>query len=230
MITDDMAPPTANAGNNDVFACADAFVTLSASASSGQGTLSYVWTNSSGTVIGNEETIDVTESGDFTVVVTDSDNGCTAESFVTITPDEDKPVINIAEPDMLTCGVGSVVLDATNTTGVGQLTYMWMFNGQMIGTGETIMVSTPGIYMLNVVDGSNGCDENSSIEVELDDLAPTFSVMGGETDCFSGATDVIINDLVATNPSFSWEGPNGCLLYTSPSPRDQRGSRMPSSA
>ena len=25
-------------------------------------------------------------------------------------------------------------------------------------------------------------------------------------------------------------GANGCLLYTSPSPRDQRGSRMPSSA
>ena len=25
-------------------------------------------------------------------------------------------------------------------------------------------------------------------------------------------------------------GPNPCLLYTSPSPRDQRGSRMPSSA
>ena len=25
-------------------------------------------------------------------------------------------------------------------------------------------------------------------------------------------------------------GPNGCLLYTSPSPRDQRGSRIPSSA
>ena len=24
--------------------------------------------------------------------------------------------------------------------------------------------------------------------------------------------------------------PEGCLLYTSPSPRDQRGSRMPSSA
>ena len=26
------------------------------------------------------------------------------------------------------------------------------------------------------------------------------------------------------------EGAEGCLLYTSPSPRDQRGSRMPSSA
>ena len=27
-----------------------------------------------------------------------------------------------------------------------------------------------------------------------------------------------------------WNDSNGCLLYTSPSPRDQRGSRMPSSA
>ena len=29
---------------------------------------------------------------------------------------------------------------------------------------------------------------------------------------------------------FRQEGRHGCLLYTSPSPRDQRGSRMPSSA
>ena len=29
---------------------------------------------------------------------------------------------------------------------------------------------------------------------------------------------------------YNIEHSNGCLLYTSPSPRDQRGSRMPSSA
>ena len=29
---------------------------------------------------------------------------------------------------------------------------------------------------------------------------------------------------------YPMENLNGCLLYTSPSPRDQRGSRMPSSA
>ena len=28
----------------------------------------------------------------------------------------------------------------------------------------------------------------------------------------------------------AWHEVSGCLLYTSPSPRDQRGSRMPSSA
>ena len=31
-------------------------------------------------------------------------------------------------------------------------------------------------------------------------------------------------------PSFWSDLPEICLLYTSPSPRDQRGSRMPSSA
>ena len=46
----------------------------------------------------------------------------------------------------------------------------------------------------------------------------------------SGQTNtlgVMLNDL--HNPYFS-ELAHGCLLYTSPSPRDQRGSRMPSSA
>ena len=34
-----------------------------------------------------------------------------------------------------------------------------------------------------------------------------------------------LNDIIVAMPVFA-----GCLLYTSPSPRDQRGSRMPSSA
>ena len=47
----------------------------------------------------------------------------------------------------------------------------------------------------------------------------------------------ILTDIGDDNPARHWEffGPvsmlfRACLLYTSPSPRDQRGSRMPSSA
>ena len=47
----------------------------------------------------------------------------------------------------------------------------------------------------------------------------------------SGTTQITegINarDRIGTGP---WYNIKGCLLYTSPSPRDQRGSRMPSSA
>ena len=40
---------------------------------------------------------------------------------------------------------------------------------------------------------------------------------------------VIVNDMSEVNIDADLVR-NGCLLYTSPSPRDQRGSRMPSSA
>ena len=39
-----------------------------------------------------------------------------------------------------------------------------------------------------------------------------------------------INAAARLNGSTYGQFINGCLLYTSPSPRDQRGSRMPSSA
>ena len=38
-------------------------------------------------------------------------------------------------------------------------------------------------------------------------------------------TGIIVSEIIDVTPL-----PHNCLLYTSPSPRDQRGSRMPSSA
>ena len=38
------------------------------------------------------------------------------------------------------------------------------------------------------------------------------------------------NDFIAEDYLSAFERSRDCLLYTSPSPRDQRGSRMPSSA
>ena len=42
----------------------------------------------------------------------------------------------------------------------------------------------------------------------------------------------LVNDWVENSNNFEFlaKDPDTCLLYTSPSPRDQRGSRMPSSA
>ena len=42
--------------------------------------------------------------------------------------------------------------------------------------------------------------------------------------------DTELTTLFWTNMVFDPDSPDTCLLYTSPSPRNQRGSRMPSSA
>ena len=40
----------------------------------------------------------------------------------------------------------------------------------------------------------------------------------------------ISNDINDLKDNLQWESSKSCLLYTSPSPRDKRQSRMPSSA
>ena len=74
--------------------------------------------------------------------------------------------------------------------------------------------------------------EGGQLRVELDDLTLLLCHLDGT---------VYAIDYFCTHDELGLEGGDlnegcitcpyhGCLLYTSPSPRDQRGSRMPSSA
>ena len=68
------------------------------------------------------------------------------------------------------------------------------------------------------------------------DRSPVFArdikADGAMTVLLKDAMQPNIVQTLENNPAFVHGGPfaNICLLYTSPSPRDQRGSRMPSSA
>ena len=66
--------------------------------------------------------------------------------------------------------------------------------------------------------------EMSSGERERDAV---FQVLQAAVKGHSRIIGSVIDDAEA---AFQALDPQGCLLYTSPSPRDQRGSRMPSSA
>ena len=63
-----------------------------------------------------------------------------------------------------------------------------------------------------------------------------FSFSGSATEAFVPATvdnTVLFNQVGSADDKVVWQAGERkvtCLLYTSPSPRDQRGSRMPSSA
>ena len=54
-------------------------------------------------------------------------------------------------------------------------------------------------------------------------MVGTYTIQSGD----SASTDLSVNSYTTSSPVTDVYG---CLLYTSPSPRDQRGSRMPSSA
>ena len=62
-------------------------------------------------------------------------------------------------------------------------------------------------------------------KVKVSDLLLGVVVQSG-----NDASIAIAEGISGSEETFAIEMNNFCLLYTSPSPRDQRGSRMPSSA
>ena len=64
------------------------------------------------------------------------------------------------------------------------------------------------------------------VEYKIDD--GTYQTASANLSISNGATDTSVSQNVANGSKITWRVT--CLLYTSPSPRDQRGSRMPSSA
>ena len=86
----------------------------------------------------------------------------------------------------------------------------------------------------------NGLAEAVSADTDSDTGSPNSQPLVGQApDAFAltttagGAEDAENDEGAVVEPPFDPMAPavpQNCLLYTSPSPRDQRGSRMPSSA
>ena len=73
--------------------------------------------------------------------------------------------------------------------------------------------------------------ENFGVEAEVSDVGQVLSVGDGIARVY-GLDNVEAGEMVEFDGGIKGMALNleACLLYTSPSPRDQRGSRMPSSA
>lgn len=147
------ANPTINLGD-DLTACVGSAVTVNAAA----GFAAYAWSNGA-----TESTIEVTEAGSYSVVVTD-DHGCTATDDVAVTFNQ-LPVIELGD-DVNVCSNASAEINA----GEGFASYAW-------STGDatqSIMVSEAGEYTVTVTD-EFGCTASDAVNVTVLQ-APTISL------------------------------------------------------
>ncbi|MEO9871552.1 T9SS type A sorting domain-containing protein [Ekhidna sp.] len=117
----------------------------------------YVWTKDGApTPISNDSMIQVTESGDYMLSVSDPDGGCTntAMDVITVTIIQ-RPMVDLG-PDRQLCPDNTTTLDA----GVHD-SYQWSDGS----TESTLLVSTPDLYWVIVTDG--GCSsEREEILIE----------------------------------------------------------------
>jgi gliding motility-associated-like protein len=136
----------------------------------GAGFAGYTWSTGETT-----QTINVTDEGNFGVLVIDAD-GCTGSANITTTINPN-PTVTIGGSTTYCIG-GFTILDA----GTGYTSYTWSNSS----TSQTITVSSPGTYSVDVID-TNGCAGSGSVAItESTSLSPVIT--GSNAFCENGTT------------------------------------------
>ena len=178
--------PTITATGATTF-CPGGSVTLDA----GAGYNTYSWSNGAST-----QTIIVTVSGTYTVIVTDA-NGCsgTSTNSITITVNPNPTPTITASGPIAFCSGDSVTLDA----GAGYTVYSWSTGA----SSQTINVTISGSYSVTVTDAI-GCtgSSNASANITVNPNPIPTITPGGPTAICSGSN--LILDAGAGYTTYSW--------------------------
>lgn len=172
--------------------CQGGNVTLNA----GAGYTNYSWSNGS-----NSPTINVTQTGVYTVTVTDQNN-CTAADSEAITVNNTTVSITANGPTTF-CQGGSVILNA----GAGYSSYSWS-NG---ANSQSITVTQGGTYTVTVSQNNCTASDSQVVTVTNNNLNPTITPSGSTNIC-PGAS--ITLDAGVGYDSYNWSNGSSSQAIT----------------
>jgi gliding motility-associated-like protein len=213
VVDENQLAPNADAGPDGLLTClVDDAYTLDGSASAAGSGISYNWYNENNVLISQETTFPVTNTGDYTLVVSNSNNGCTSSDIVAVVPDENEPTAIAAPVDELNCAITTVTLDGSaSVSNSGLMNYEWLdANGNTISTEAIGTVNEPGIYTLVITDGQNFCEHSINVDITQDLSAPSANA-GAPAMITCDVTEVTLNGsgTNGTNLTYQWLNPNG---------------------
>ena len=210
----DEAYPVANAGPDQQLDCDTDEVSLDGSNSQAGPQIVYSWLDPDGEVLPQANSTDliVDLPGTYTLVVTDTLNGCFNESTVEVVPNYTPPIADAGEENRLDCRITELNLDGTGSSTGAIYSYEWL----SIDTGNIVngvnsltpLIDRPGNYVLTVVSGENGCSASDTVFIDEITTFPTgFNVLTENPACI-GDTDgnmVILADDQVTPYLYSLE-------------------------
>ena len=213
----DFTPPVATATVNGQLTCTVTSLTLDASASSIGPNFSYKWTANPGNIVGGNTTLNpvVNQPGTYTLVVTNSINGCTASAAVPVTASTTLPTAEAGPAQTITCALVNATLDGTGTSTGPNFQYLWTPGpGGNIVSGAaslTPIVSAAGTYTLLVTNTQTGCTKTDAVVVGLNNSAPT-AVIGPAGTLTCTVSQVTLNGSATPangTYSYQWSTVNG---------------------
>ncbi len=219
VILENTTPPIADAGPTMVITCNNTTVTLDGTGSSSGANILYEWTTLDGNIVSgaNTTTPVVDEAGTYTLTVTDTDNGCTAEDDASVLEDTTPPTAD-AGPDMsLNCNNTSVMLDGSGSSSGADISYLWTTADGNIVSGETTTMPTvdaEGTYTLTVTDDGNGCTATDEAAVTQTPALTASISSQTNVDCNGNSTGNATVAGAGGNGAYSYEWSNGETTQT----------------
>ncbi len=206
--------PTANAGPDRLITCSHLTQVLDGSGSSAGALFTYVWQGpgiNSGNFDNQSPMVDV--SGNYTLIVTNTQNHCADTALVFVAVNKTPPFIAGGPDQILTCAATTVQLDATQSASGPNISFSWAGPGILPGgvNSPTPTVDAPGVYVLIITDAMNGCTNVDDVTVDEDVMLPTASAGNDLTiTCDNAAMGVTLSSAgssTGANFTISWSGP-----------------------
>lgn len=200
--------------------CARRQVVLDGTRSTPVGQVTYRWEDNMGNPIKDSTHFVVRQANTYYLQVTTTRSLCAHRSRIIITADTLKPVINISGLDTLDCRTPQVTLSAANSTGLANPTYAWSTGGtgriEGANNQNTVVVSGPGFYTLQITNGRNACASNANVQVIQNATLPiAIAGGGGAITCTNrNATLDGAGSSQGANFQYRWRGLSGQPVTT----------------
>ncbi|MEM8583945.1 MAG: gliding motility-associated C-terminal domain-containing protein [Bacteroidota bacterium] len=218
VVTQNLDLPFAEASLIGSVDCNDPTASLSGGSSTTGPNISYQWSSTNGSITSGSTTLNPTigSAGTFTLTVTNTTNGCTAEAQVTVVGDVDGPTIDITTPAELSCNTTEIDLDATNSQAGTGISYQWTTaDGNIVSGANTAQptIDESGTYQLVMTNADNGCTSQETVIVMADTLSPIAEAGSGVSiDCGSGPQSLSgLGSSTVGNYSYQWTTTNGSI-------------------
>ncbi len=203
VLTQDTISPMAMIESFDILTCTNLTANLDASASSNGSTIDYTWSTPDGNIL--EENLlsaTVNEAGIYELSVFNTQNECSASTFIEVFQDTISPESIIATPDVLTCATTDILLDGTASTNDMDIIHTWTTqDGNILSDNPNLLqieIDAAGTYQLEVLNLENGCTDQAIVVVDQNIVIPDADA--GET-----------IELTCTNPELSLDGLNSSV-------------------
>lgn len=209
--------PTADAGEAQVITCDVLEVILDGSSSSSGSNFSYEWSTPDGNIIDGENTSQATvnAAGEYQLLVTNLDNGCSASSTVMVDQTAELPNADAGESQSLTCSINTIILDGSSSDQGDDIVYTWTTDNGSIVSGENTLnpeVDAAGTYLLEVYNTVSGCVSFATVLVD-ENTTPSSAEIS-EVDVLTCVLEeqVLMVTVEADDVIYSWSTSDGNIL------------------